>query len=228
MRTCLLVLLALAAAASAEEVSQVQLFARDLHQQPVRGVRFSLNEVRSGRTTRKGEARLDVPASSRTGQQVKIQLVPDWGSQGDWFLVNPQVNLAELEGQVELVLMRRSEFRRLAAEVRDAPRLGSAWGPESEDPQALLAQVATRYGLTPEQLESAIRSFADTPDPKDQGIAAYLERQYAQAESLLGQAADKKERDLVETLRYLGATQYEQAKYREAEKNFRKALALRE
>ncbi|MFN7961342.1 MAG: hypothetical protein U0002_08735 [Thermoanaerobaculia bacterium] len=86
---CLVALLALAAVASAEEVSQVQLFARDLHQQPVRGVRFSLNAVRSGRTTRKGEARLDVPASSRTGQQVKIQLVAEGGSKGDWFLVNP-------------------------------------------------------------------------------------------------------------------------------------------
>ena len=73
---------------------------------------------------------------------------------------------------------------------------------------------------------TALRSFAETQDPKVRGIAAYLEGQFPQAESLLEGAAAKKEADLVETLRYLGAAQFEQAKYREAAGNFSKALAL--
>ncbi len=54
-----------------------------------------------------------------------------------------------------------------------------------------------------------------------------MEGQYQQAEELLNGAVEKKEQDFIETLRYLGATQYQQAKYRAAADSFRKALALR-
>ena len=69
-------------------------------------------------------------------------------------------------------------------------------------------------------------SLSATQDPKDRGIAAYLEGQYQQAEELLNGVAEKKEHDLVETLRYLGAAQYQQAKYRAAADSFRKALSF--
>jgi len=62
-------------------------------------------------------------------------------------------------------------------------------------------------GLTPAQLETALRSFAETQDPKDKGIAAYLEGQYSQAEDLLSKAVEKKESDLVESYR-LGVNAY--------------------
>ena len=49
---------------------------------------------------------------------------------------------------------------------------------------------------------------------------------YSQAEDLLDKVDEKQENDLVETLRYKGAAQYEQAKYKAAADPFRKALAL--
>ncbi|HEV7669417.1 MAG TPA: tetratricopeptide repeat protein [Thermoanaerobaculia bacterium] len=91
----------------------------------------------------------------------------------------------------------------------------------------MLVETASRYGLSAEQLEAALSSFAETQDPKDRGIAAYLVGQYFQAEEFLQSAADKKESDLVETLRYLGNAQYQQAKYKAAAASFRKANALR-
>ncbi len=88
-----------------------------------------------------------------------------------------------------------------------------------------IADTAARYGLSSSKFETAVQSFAESDDSRDRGIAAYLAGQYSQAEYLLNIAADK-EHDPVETLRYLGATQYEQAKYRAAADSFRKALIL--
>src|SRR5207237_391307 len=51
--------------------------------------------------------------------------------------------------------------------------------------------------------------------------------EFAKAEGLLNQVAEKKESDFIETLLYLGASQYEQGKYRAAADTFRKAVGLR-
>lgn len=147
----------------------------------------------------------------------------------EWFLVNPQVNIPTGTAPAEVVLMRRSAFRQIAAEARDASRQ-TASGPTeltAEDRKRVLVEAAARHGLTAEQLETALQSFAETQDPKDKGIAAYLEGEYPKAEEFLNKAAEKKETDFVETLRYLGASQYEQAKYRVAADTFRKAITLR-
>ncbi|HBL27213.1 MAG TPA: hypothetical protein DD490_10295, partial [Acidobacteria bacterium] len=125
--------------------------------------------------------------------------------------------------------MRRSTFRQIAAEARDASRQPAPDRAEltSEDRKRVLVETAARHGLTADQLETALRSFAETQDSQDRGIAAYLEGEFSQAEELLNKAAEKQASDFVETLRYLGAAQYEQAKYRAAADAFRKAVALR-
>ena len=124
--------------------------------------------------------------------------------------------------------MRRSTFRQITAEARDAPRQ-TASGPaelSAEHRKQALVEAAARHGLTAEQLEMALRSFVETQDPKDRGIVAYIEGDYAQAEALLGKVADKKGSDLIETLCYLGASQLAQEKYQAAAESFQKALAL--
>lgn len=52
----------------------------------------------------------------------------------------------------------------------------------------------------------ALRSFEETQDPKDKAIVAYIEGDYAQAETLLSNVAGKNGIDLVEILCYLGAS----------------------
>jgi tetratricopeptide (TPR) repeat protein len=217
-----------ASAALAEAGTRVLLVARDLEDHPLAGFRFSYGGAVSRATDPAGATRLDLPPGTGPGQQIKILLVQSSKKTVDWFLINPQVNIPTGSASAELVLMRRSDFHQIAAEARDSPQaLRSDEQLTAEAPKRALVEAAARHGLTPEQLESAILSFAETQDSKDRGIAAYLEGQYQKAEELLNGAVEKKESDFVETVRYMGATQFRQVKYRAAADSFRKALALR-
>lgn len=207
---------------------RIHLVARDLEGRPASGLRFMYERVKSRPTSRAGATELDLPADHRSGQQIKILLVPSPQAE-DWFPVNPRVNIPDRGNSATVVLMRRSAFRQLAAEARDAPRQAALGQKDrsAEDRKRLLIEAAARRGLSAEQLETAILSFAETQDPKDKGIAAYLKGQYSEAEVILGGAVDKQAGDFVETQRYLGAAQYEQGKYRAAIETFRKALTFR-
>ena len=203
--------------------------ARDLEERPLPGLRFACQGSETLPTTRSGATELDLKAELSPGQQIEIGLVAGAKQADEWFLINSLVNIPTSAAEAKVVLMRRSAFRQIAAETRDASRQ-TASGPAeltAEDRKRVLVETAARHGLTAEQLETALLSFAETQDPKDNGIAAYLEGEYSQAEDFLNKAAEKKEIDFVETLRYLGASQYEQTKYRAAADTFRKAVALR-
>ena len=220
-------LLFLAASTSAAG-KRILLVARDLVHQPVDGLRFSYNEVKSRPTNRAGATELDLPSEQQIGQQIKVVLASPARRGSDWFVVNPQLNIPSEGGSAEVVVMRRSEFRRFAAAARETAKvetLRSSTLP-TDNQRASMIEVAARYGLSAEQLQSAIRSFAETQDPRDRGIAAYLEGRYANAEELLAESVAKQQSDLVETLLYLGATQNARGEYRAAVTTFRKALAL--
>ena len=90
-----------------------------------------------------------------------------------------------------------------------------------------LTEAAKSHGLTPEQLETAIASAAHGPSAIDRGIADFLKGQYPEAEKMLTDAAPRQESDLLETLSYLGTSQFEQAEFEKAASTFQRALALR-
>jgi tetratricopeptide (TPR) repeat protein len=206
--------------------SRILIVARDLEDQPLSGFRFAYGGVESKSTNKVGATELDLPPDHRTGQQIKIRLSPGSKRAKEWFLVNPQVNIPSESGSAEVVLMRRSGFRQVAAEARDAPSaktLGAS-KPTAEDRKRALVEAGERHGLTADQPQTALHSFADTQDPKDRGIAALLEGHYGRAEELLKGPAENND---VEALRHMGAAQFYQAKYRPAAESFRKALALR-
>jgi tetratricopeptide (TPR) repeat protein len=230
MKRLLWLLLALLlTAAPLAAAGKILLVAHDLEDHPLPGLQFTYAGFESRATNAAGSTELDLPAGYEAGRQIKILLLASKKAE-DWFLVNPQVNIPDPSNPADVVLMRRRAFRQVAAEARDAPKAASqgASGLSAEDQKRALVEAAKRHGLTAEQLETALASFAETQDPKDRGIADYLRGQYSEAEKLLQGAAEKKTLDLVETLRYLGASQFEQAKYQAAVDSFRKALALRE
>ncbi|HSS50150.1 MAG TPA: tetratricopeptide repeat protein [Thermoanaerobaculia bacterium] len=231
MRRPLLWLLAvlLMAAALPAAGTRILLVARDREEHLLPRFRFAYGGVESQATNQTGATELELPPDHRPGQQIKIHLVPGSKQAEEWFLVNPQVNIPTGSASAELVLMRRREFRQLAAEARDTPREARVRTGKltEEGTKRALLDAAAHYGLTAEQLETAIRSFADTQDTKDQAIADYLEGHYSQAEEILKGRREKLKDELVETNRYLGASQYEQAEYAAAIESFREALILR-
>jgi len=226
----LLALLLMAAPLPAAAGTRILLVARDHEEHPLSAFRFAYQGIETLPTSQAGATELDLPPENRPGQSVKILLlVPRSKQAEEWFLINPLVNIPAPGDQAEVVLMRRAVFRQIAAEARDASRQPASGPAEltAEDRKQVLVEAAARHGLTAEQLDTALRSFSETQDSKDKGIAAYLEGEFSQAEELLTKAADKKENDFVETLYYLGASLYGQAKYRTAADTFRKAVALR-
>src|SRR4029077_20577670 len=163
--------------------NRMHLVARDLEENLLPGFYFSAGGGESQATNSDGETDLNLPPGKGPGQEIKLHLVHHSKKTKDWFLVNSQVNIPASSSAAEVVLMRRSMFRQIAAESRDAPEakaLRSSEQPTAEDQKRALIAAAARRGLTAEQLEAAIQSFAETQDPTDRGIAAYLQGQYPQ------------------------------------------------
>jgi len=205
---------------------KILLIARDNDKHLLTGFIFAYQGVQSTKTNHTGAAEIILPPEHPPGRRIEIYLVASPKREEEWFLVNPQINIPDPGGAAEVVLMKRDVLRQVAAAARDIPKTAiRPGGLNTENRQQAIIQEAARFGLTADQLETAIRSFAETQDSRDKGIAAFLKGQYAKAEALL-MSADKQESDLVETLRYLGATKYALSKYREAADSFRKALAI--
>ena len=227
-----MVLLLLAAAPlPAAAGTNSHLVARDLEGQPLSGICFTDGVFLSKPTIATGTTEVDLPSGHLVGQRIEILQAPcATGSVAQtWLLLSTQINIPADSDSAAVMLMRRSAFRKMAADALHPPeaRAPRASAPAVEDPKRALSDAAARHGLTADQLESAIRSFSETQDPRDQGIAALTSgQQYPQAEKLLKGAAEKQGVDYVETLRYLGATQYERGEYHDAADTFRKALAV--
>ncbi len=124
--------------------------------------------------------------------------------------------------------MRRTDLRLLAGEAREASQ---ASGPDRVIGEAqrreILVDFAAKYGLSEEELMTALEAFGSTDDPMDRGIAAYLDGEYGKAEASLLEAVETQESDFLESLRYLGATEYAVGDYGAAAGTFRKAVGLR-
>src|SRR5881394_605847 len=152
---------------AASAATRILLVARDLEDKPLPGFRFAYGGVESPPTNKAGATQLELPPDHRPGQPIKILLVPASKQTEKWFLVNTQVNIPTGSSSAEMVLMLRSKFRKIASEVRDAPssKVDRSGSPTAEDQHRALVAAAARHGLSADQLESAIRSFAETQDP---------------------------------------------------------------
>ncbi len=226
-----------AAAGLAAQTLVLPIQALDPEGVAVPGVRFTYGGAETPDTTDAGVTELRVPLKAGEdvppGTAVELGLPASVGR--TWFLIDDTVHVpATGEPPAEVVLMSRAAFRRLAAEVRDAPPGTADELSETRRRQAV-AEYAAGYGLDETELERAIAAFRESAeDPMDEGVAAFVSREWARAEPLFRQAlADAEERreeaeeDIAESARYLGSTLYEQGRYREAVAAFRKALAVR-
>jgi tetratricopeptide (TPR) repeat protein len=101
--------------------------------------------------------------------------------------------------------------------------------------QAVLAEVASSFGMPAEEIDKAIRAWgAKATDPYEAGLASLYERNYAKASSQLSDslqiredklAADQKA--VADAAFFLGMSLYEEGKYRDSAFAFRRCLQLR-
>jgi hypothetical protein len=170
-----LLLVLAAATLAAEAPARIRLEAHDVEGHPLAGLRFAVGPTAWPPTDSQGVAEIALPANLHAGQQIKVSLQSSPNPLDEWFLVNPNVNVPNSADAVALVLMRRSDFRRLAEKLLDdAHAPGRAAAPTPEDRSAAIKAAAAQFGLNSTQLESSIRSFSETQDLRDLGIASYM------------------------------------------------------
>ncbi len=217
-----------ASAAMATEQTEVSIKALDPQGKVLAGIRFTFAGVQSLATDSTGVTGLQVPPLAG-GQSIRVDLPT--GLTEEWLLVDSLVHAPAglAQGPAEVVLMRRADLRLLAGEAREAAGEASRPGEEISEAQRrrILIDYAAQYGLSELELSAAVAALGETDDPMDRGIAAYLSGEYESAEESLLEAVQVQEGDLLETLRYLGATQYAQGDYSAAVVTFRKAVGLR-
>ena len=163
------------------------LTALDLEGRPLAGIRFSFQGYESRPTTDVGATEIALPDDITSGMQIKINVLP---SADDWFLVGSLVNVGR---EVELRLMRRSEFRLLTKNVRDViEQSPQDTEINAEERRRLATEIAEdNWALPEEQLFSAAINFGATAQhPIDQGIQAYLEGDLSRAELSFLRAID--------------------------------------
>lgn len=136
-----LALLLSAATLSAAGSSKILLVARDNDGHLLAGFRFAYGAVESRATNRAGAAELSLPPEHPPGMQIKIYLASGPKRSEEWFLVNSQANIPRDSGSAEVVLMRRSTFRQIAASARDTTQQATDRRTELTAEERKLAQL---------------------------------------------------------------------------------------
>lgn len=251
LRTMVVLALALALSSSlrAEEGILV-VHVEDVKGNPVSGVTLApKGDGAAGSPTDKlGKTRLRLPPATRSGHWITLQVLPRKGG-SDWVFVSPwnQRTLVpsfanESENFVEVVLGERGSRDLLASDqaIRAvAARTLEQLGPRldkseitDEERKRVLEEQAAAFGLKPEEVGKAVRTWgAKVQDPFDAGLAALYEKNYSKAEEHLEKSLNvrRQERDeaqgkVAEAAFFLGNVFYDQGQYREAAEAYKESL----
>ncbi len=200
-----------------------------------------------GWSDRNGAARLKLPFGARPGSSVVLQILA-----GDWALISPwdgRVVVPPFDNNpqnfVTVVVARKGDKQMLASAKaveamasRVVKEVGSKLDKQlsDEERRLVLEQQAREFGLTPEEVDRAIREWSKkVTDPYQKGLAELYQKNYPKAADLLSEALDQSIKELQEaqnkvanTANFLGQALYLKGQYRDAAEAFKKALALRQ
>jgi tetratricopeptide (TPR) repeat protein len=239
------------AAQSKAAVSYMMVNVTDTQDKPITGVMLITRGGRSEAkaTDTEGRTRIQLGSRVRAGSIIGLQIT----EREDLIFISPwdgHVTIPKFESEeesvVRVVLSVRG-VRDLLEDPRAAlgmaselNRLRSSLGGEGERlsenmRRELLAEVAKGYGLTPAEVEQAIRNWARKAiSPYERGVAALYARNYPEATIQLSRAIEEirkeqeqKQNELVDAYFQRGQSHYVQGKYREAVNDFREADNLR-
>jgi len=201
----------------------------------------------SGSSDRNGAARLKLPLGARPGSSVVLQvLAKDWAIISPWdgrVVVPPFDN--DPQNFVTVVVAKKGDKQMLASAKaveamasRVVKEVGSKLDKQlsNEERRMVLEQQAREFGLTPEDVDRAIREWSrKATDSYQKGLAELYRKNYPQAAELLSDALQQRINELKEAqnkvadaANFLGQALYRKGQYRDAAEAFKKALALRE
>ena len=230
----------------------------DVQGHPVRNLQIGIENGVSVLTKEGGLAQLALSSNSAPNDWITIRLVHSPEGQ-DLAIVSPWDYRAQipsfadkLENYLQIIVVQRGDraalesgavLASLTAEINkaNAPKSANPQEPPPDPKEALLA-IAKQYGLTAEDIDSAIRAWgAKTTDPYEAGLAALYERNYPKATSALEDSlkqreqkleADQKtvtqdQKNIADAAFFLGQSLYEQGRYRESAQAYQKCLVYR-
>ncbi|SRR6266481_2395325 len=221
---------------------------KDIQGKPISNVHLKVLGGQDAITDAHGRARLMLLPQIMPGQELLLDIkrptqdfvfISPW----DGRVVAPAFNNSS-QAVVTVVLARRGErpllkdSRALTAMAtgiskRLAPRANSKQITYQERKEAL-AWVARIYGVSPSDLDQALRTWGQSSsDPYEQALAAFYGARYSEASDLLSSSLKVREDELenakdklAHVLLLEGQSFYELGKYREAISAFQRALDL--
>ncbi len=248
--------LCLACPIARAETGILVLHVEDKDGRPVVGLEIGVKgDGGSAITDRKGQARVPLAPQTKENSSVSLLIVkPPAGR--DLVMVSPwdsQARVPPFQNEsgnfVGVVVVQRGDLEALKSGTvlkAAVQQINKANAPKSadrlaapENPKANLEAVAKQYGLSPEDLDKAIKAWGTkTTDPYDAGLAALYERNYSRAtvdlqdslnqreEKLASdQAADQKA--VADAAFFLGSSLHEQGKYKESAVALQRCLQIR-
>src|SRR5271157_5063378 len=241
------------------ETGKLLVLVQDLQKQPVKGVQIGIEGAGgTGTTGDDGKALLPLTKDTNENDWVSLQILHSPPGKNlvmvspydNHTLVPPFKNKAE--NFVRVVVIERGNLAVLqnpTALRAFAERINKANAPKSadkqaapENPKANLEAVAKQFGLSPDDLDKAIKAWgAKTTDPYDAGLAALYTRNYDKATTDLQTSLSQREEKLAsdqmavaadqkqvaDAAFFLGSSLYQQGKYREAAAAFQRCLRIR-
>jgi tetratricopeptide (TPR) repeat protein len=225
---------------------------KDVQRHPIGGLQIGVEgDGGSAITGDDGKARIQLAKQTKEKSWVSLQILRSPPNK-DYVMVSPWEYRAiipsfenESENFIEVVVVQRGDRAALesgtvlaaaTAQINkaNATKTVDRTAPE-EDPRSNLIAVAKQYGVSPDDLDRAIRAWgAKATDPYDAGLVSLYERRYANASSQLAEALKIREQSLAADQKaaadaafFLGRSLYEEGLYRDSAASLRRCLQLR-
>lgn len=231
---------------------------QDAQHRPVGGVEIGIEGDAGSRVTgNDGKAQLALGAGAKAGDGLTLSIMRSPPGK-DLVMFSPWDSRAQVpsfedkpDNLVRVYVMERGDRAALesgSVVAALAAKIDKANAPTSsndqatrKDPKVNLNAVAKQYGMSPYDVDQAIRAWgAKTTDPYEAGLAALYERDLSQASAQL-QASLKQREEKLKTDRravaqdrkqvadaafFLGYSLYEQGKYRKSAQAYERCLQI--
>jgi Flp pilus assembly protein TadD len=229
---------------------------QDAGKHPIRGLEIGIDGRGGSRITGDdGKAALPIGNTTKEGDWLSLAILHAPAGK-DFVMISPWDSRAQVpsfedkpENFIRVVVVQRGDraalesgtvMTSLVAKLNIDNSTRSAETPAN--PKANLVALATQYGLSPEDVDQAIRAWgAKTTDPYDAGLAALYERDYPKASAQLQDSLQQRElkltadtksvlqerQQVADTAFFLGASLYEQARYLESARAYQECLRIR-